>query len=103
MALRFRKSMKIAPGLTLNLGKKSASVRVGGKGAGFTMGTAGSRATVGAPGSGLSYTKRIGKGSETKVEPRMTEPSGPRRLGAFGWLGILVGIGAIAWLVTALL
>jgi hypothetical protein len=60
MGLRFRKSFKLAPGFSLNIGKRSASVRVGGRGFGLTTGTAGSRATVGAPGTGLSYSTRVG-------------------------------------------
>jgi hypothetical protein len=59
MALRFRKSMKIAPGVRLNLGKKSTSVRVGPKGAGYTVGTSGQRVSAGLPGSGLHYTEKV--------------------------------------------
>lgn len=59
MAFRFRKSIKIAPGVRLNLGKRSASVSVGGKGLRYTAGTKGDHITAGIPGSGLSYTKKV--------------------------------------------
>lgn len=43
MGFRFRKSFKVAPGVRLNLGKKSASVSFGGKGARHTISTTGRR------------------------------------------------------------
>lgn len=70
MGLRFRKSVKIAPGVRVNFGKKSASVSLGGKGGRVTYSTSGRKTTtVGIPGSGLSYSKtsKIGgnEGSKT--------------------------------------
>lgn len=41
MGLTFRKRFKIMPGVTLNLGLKSASVRVGSRKAGRTYSTTG--------------------------------------------------------------
>lgn len=59
MSIRFRKSKKIAPGVTLNLGKDSAGVRFGGKGAGVTLNTKGNvTASAGVPGTGLYFSKR---------------------------------------------
>lgn len=58
MGLRFRKSVKIAPGVKLNLNKKSTSVTFGGKGIHHTVSSTGKRTTtVGLPGTGLSYSK----------------------------------------------
>ena len=37
MGFRFRKSVKIAPGVRLNLNRKSASISLGGKGAHYTV------------------------------------------------------------------
>lgn len=60
--MRFRKRVKIAPGVSLNVGKKSVGVRVGGRGYGVSTNTkTGTRASVGLPGSGISYSKKIGK------------------------------------------
>ena len=57
MGLRYRKSAKIAPGVKLNLNKKSASVSIGTKGLRTTYSTTGKRTnTVGIPGTGLSYS-----------------------------------------------
>ena len=53
---RFRRSIKLFPGVRWNIGKKSSSLSFGGRGAHYTVGTSGSRTTVGIPGTGLSYT-----------------------------------------------
>jgi hypothetical protein len=53
---RFRRSIKLFPGVRWNIGKKSSSLSIGGRGAHYTVGTSGSRTTVGIPGTGLSYT-----------------------------------------------
>lgn len=53
---RFRRSIKIAPGIRWNFGKKSSSLSFGGRGARYTVGTSGRRTTVGIPGTGISYT-----------------------------------------------
>lgn len=57
MGFRFRKSVKIAPGVKLNFGKKSTSVSFGGKGAHYTISSTGRKtSTVGIPGTGISYS-----------------------------------------------
>jgi len=53
---RFRKSIRIVPGVRLNLGKKGASVSVGRRGITHTIGGRGSRTTLGIPGTGVSYS-----------------------------------------------
>lgn len=58
--MRFRKRIKVAPGVSLSIGKKSAGIRVGGRGYGISSNTStGTRATVGIPGSGVSYSKKL--------------------------------------------
>ena len=61
MGVRFRKSIKIAPGVKLNINKKSCSVTVGKRGAHYTINSKGKHtASVGIPGTGLSYTNTTG-------------------------------------------
>lgn len=68
MGLRFRKSIKIAPGLKINLNKDSVSATVGKRGAHYTINSKGKRtASVGIPGTGLSYTSTSG-GSSGKAK-----------------------------------
>ncbi len=58
MGLRFRKRIKIAPGVNLNINKKSVSLSGGVKGVRHTVSSTGRRTTsVGIPGTGLYYTK----------------------------------------------
>lgn len=60
MGIRFRKSIKIAPGVRLNIGKKSTGISIGGKYGGISMNSkTGMRARVSAPGTGLSYSTKI--------------------------------------------
>lgn len=61
MGFNFRKSIKIMPGLTLNLGKKSSSISIGPRGAKLNINSKGKkRLTTSIPGTGLSYTQNIG-------------------------------------------
>lgn len=59
MGIRYRKSIKVAPGVKINLNSKSASVTVGGKGYRKTFNSNGQTTTsVNLPVKGLSYTDR---------------------------------------------
>ena len=61
MALRFRKSFKIAPGVKLNLNKKSTSITFGTRGAHYTINSKGKRTkSIGIPGTGISYVETSG-------------------------------------------
>jgi hypothetical protein len=71
MGFRFRKQIKIAPGVKLNINKESASVSVGGKGVTQTFSTTGkTTTTVGVPGSGVSYSATTGTKKEAQSEPQ---------------------------------
>lgn len=57
MGFKFRKSFKMAPGVKLNLNKKSVGVTFGGKGVHYTVNSSGKKTTsVGIPGTGLYYS-----------------------------------------------
>lgn len=51
---RFRRSIKIAPGIKINFNKKSTSLTLGRRGVHTTINKLGVRNTIGLPGSGLS-------------------------------------------------
>lgn len=97
MGLRFRKSFKIAPGVKINLNKKSAGVTLGTKGAHYTINTSGKRtASVGIPGTGLSY-------STTSGGARKKSGRAPSRKATINkWIGILIAIAAIVCVAGAL-
>lgn len=54
---RFRKSVKIFPGVRVNINTKSTSLTIGGRGFKTTISKHGTRRTVGIPGTGISYTE----------------------------------------------
>lgn len=59
MSLRFRRSVRLFPGVRLNFSRSGVSTTIGVRGATMTMGPRGTYANVGLPGSGLSYRTRI--------------------------------------------
>lgn len=63
MAFRFRRSIKIAPGIRLNVGKSGLTgLTIGTRGFSFTLGKEGTYVNVGLPGTGLSYRSKLGAG-----------------------------------------
>ena len=76
MGWRFRKSVKIAPGVRVNFGKKSTSVSFGSKGFRTTYSSSGRKTTsVGIPGTGISYSKTTGKKKKSVSKTRSTTPA----------------------------
>jgi Protein of unknown function (DUF4236) len=61
MSLRYSRRIKLGDGVSLNLGKRSASVLIGGKSGRITVGSRGSRATAHIPGTHASYSTRLGQ------------------------------------------
>lgn len=59
MGFKFRKRIKIAPGLYINLSKSGVSTSIGKPGATVNIGKKGLKATIGIPGSGISYRKNL--------------------------------------------
>ena len=59
MGWRYRKQIKILPGVKLNISKSGISTSVGRRGASLNFSKRGTRATVGLPGTGLSYSTTI--------------------------------------------
>lgn len=60
MGFRFRRSIKLFPGVRLNLSKSGVSTSVGVPGATVNVGRRGVRRTVGLPGTGISYSSTAG-------------------------------------------
>lgn len=106
MGLRFRKSVKIAPGVKLNFNKKSVGVTVGRKGAHYTVNSSGKKtASVGIPGTGLSYSTSSGGNTSSNHKTSSNSAGGYNKNGGCGtcllWiLGIclVLAIFAYAWI-----
>jgi hypothetical protein len=61
-SFRFRKSIRLAPGVRLNVGKRSAGLSVGTRGARASVSSRGQRsASVGVPGTGFSWRRLFGR------------------------------------------
>ena len=58
MGFRFRRSIKIAPGVRINLSKSGLSTSIGTRGATVNIRGDRVRGTVGIPGTGLSYSEQ---------------------------------------------
>ena len=88
MAWKFRKSVKILPGIKLNFSNAGVSTSFGPKGFKYNVGRKGVRRTVSIPGSGFYHTEMLEKNDNSEGE--LPPPDGSKRfpLGkiAFGFL-----------------
>lgn len=97
MGFRFRRSIRILPGIRVNLGRRSASLSIGGRGAHVTLRPGHkARATVGLPGTGLSYSQG-GQVEHRRAPGGQAQP--PRDASGFGWLLAAVVLAIIIGLV----
>lgn len=74
MGFRFRRSIKLIPGLRLNLGLRGASLSAGVPGAMINFSRRGARSTFGIPGTGFSWSPSSRSGS---LPPRYRQPVQP--------------------------
>lgn len=75
MGFRFRKSIKILPGVRVNLSKKGvSSVSIGPRGAKLNVGENGSRVTVGIPGTGISYSENLSSTNKMNAHESISVP-----------------------------
>lgn len=95
MGLRFRKSVKVAPGVKLNINKGSIGVSAGVRGAHVSVNSKGTK-TVSAslPGTGVSYVKTFGKSKSGKSKSSKNGKSGQTNI--FKYIGIIFMIVLIA-------
>lgn len=86
MGFRFRKSVKILPGVRLNFSRSGVSTTIGGRGASVNTGKRGTYLNTGIPGTGISRRVRI------------TGPGGPPPLPGAGGspgAGVAMGVGLV--------
>lgn len=95
MGLRIRKSIKIAPGVRLNFGKKGISTSIGKRGAGITIGPTGTTAHVGIPGTGISYVKKVGTTKKSAKEKLQSTGENEKPKRNYSCLGIFLAISGI--------
>lgn len=107
MGFNFRKSIKIIPGVKLNITQKGvSSLSVGKNGARVSVGKKGVRTTAGLPGTGLSYTtnanyKKSKGASNEPVHLIQQEDLGKEKrnilVSILLWIGILWAPYIFAW------
>lgn len=75
MAFRFRKSVKLLPGVRVNFGLKGASLSVGPRGASVSLGKNGAYSNFSIPGTGISFREKIGSSSsqQKRLEERYSK------------------------------
>ena len=69
MGLRFRRRLRIFPGLWLNVSKRSGSLSAGGRGVTVNLSPKGHQETISAPG--------LNKSSDGRVSKRLSDCQGP--------------------------
>lgn len=89
MGFRFRKGVRIAPGLRLNITKQGiSSLSIGGRGISYNIGKKGTRATGGMPGTGVSYshyTSYAKKEGKPQIDPETGEITPGEATGGIPW------------------
>ena len=100
MGLRVRKSIKVAPGVKLNVGKKSVGVSVGGKHGGVSVNSkSGVNTRISVPGTGVSYTKHVSNKNHPSSGKSSKQNSSVVSPGAFLFIGsilIIIGVATIS-------
>lgn len=89
MAIRFRKSIKLFPGVKVNLNKNSTSVTFGGKGIHRTYSSTGRTTTsAGIPGTGLYVTETTG-GKKKNIPQQKEYPRAIQILGKLSFIFVM--------------
>lgn len=82
MGWRFRRSVKLFPGVRLNFSGGGLSASIGVRGASINVGKSGSYLNLGIPGTGVSYREKLLPGGSRQqslpAEPSQFPPEGPK-------------------------
>lgn len=74
MGIRFRKSVKLMPGVRINFSKSGMSTTIGPRGASVNIGSKGVYANAGIPGTGIYMREKIGGGASGYSSVQNTHP-----------------------------
>jgi len=104
MGWRFRRSVKLLPGVRLNFSKSRVSTSIGGRGAHVTIGHGQVRETVGIPGTGISYStvRSSRKRSASQPQSSASQSSANQNSASLSdiFIGFLVLAGFVATAAT---
>ncbi|SRR5579872_3473223 len=86
MGWRFRRGVRVLPGVRLNISKRGiSSVSIGRRGLTLNVSRRGTKETIGLPGTGISYTTPMQHSVETTPEAHVV-----------GWLAIGIVLASVA-------
>lgn len=100
MGFRFRKSIRIAPGIRINVGTRGISTTLGPRGASVNVGPNGTYANIGIPGTGLSSRTRLDASAHHATPMMEGQLPAAAKQSSSTWLLTLV-IGVIIGVVIA--
>ncbi len=80
MALRFRRRVKLVPGVHLNISRSGISTSLGVRGASITFGKRGNYINAGLPGTGISWRSKVGDHSASAGAPSVAQASSPTHM-----------------------
>lgn len=84
MAFQFRKRVKIAPGVYVNIGKNGTTTSIGPRGAKITMGRNGTFLSTGIPGTGIYNRTKLGGKSVNNIQNNSSNTSSG--CAAYAWI-----------------
>ena len=101
MTWQYRKRVKVAPGVYMNITKNGISTSIGVRGASMTFGKNGTYLNTGIPGTGFYNRQKIGAPSTPKTN--YTQPSTPKihSKGTYTLMGLMSGFVALVCLFAA--
>lgn len=89
MGIRFRKRIKILPGIHVNISKSGTSLNVGPRGANVSIGKNGTYLNAGIPGTGIYSRERISKRKQTRQD-RQIEATSNISQGEESFIGVII-------------
>jgi Protein of unknown function (DUF4236)/Bacterial SH3 domain len=88
---RFRRTVKILPGVRLNISRSGISTTLGPNGVSINLGKRGTRTTVGIPGTGISHSNLISPTSDGGEEQNFS-PANPKKSGCGTWAIVAISL-----------
>ena len=85
MGFRFRRSVRLLPGIRLNFSTRGVSTSVGRRGFTLNFGKRGIRTTVGIPGTGISYSEMLTRNQDAEPSSTNATMPAPGTGSSFGW------------------
>ncbi len=95
MGWRFRKTVKIVPGVRLNISRSGISTTVGPNGASINLGKRGTRKTIGIPGTGISHSSLMSPSTDSRGEQSVSSVNA-QKAGYGTWAIVAITLIALA-------